>query len=252
MGSTQSPAKSGVVYRAKERRFLTCTDPSQDAWKLWGLEKLRDTGIPLRRVAMMTRIADDDAAVSSVLCKNCVAGMGSAVYPPPLKHSSEASGTQVAVVDILLELRGPLFKITRLNKNAQFCIAGQASQARTRYLPPLNPPLVTRAVRTGWISGALALDFQREPDIAHCRCQGILMCLELLRLGHSAKDLETALRGVQHPQLKATAQYLALLMRWLKRNPTHPRNLTRTMWLFMLPWITGRLCVGMIPGAFNE
>ena len=61
MGSTQSPAKSGVVYRAKERRFLTCTDPSQDAWKLWGLEKLRNTGIPLRRVAMMTRIADDDA-----------------------------------------------------------------------------------------------------------------------------------------------------------------------------------------------
>ena len=95
MGSTESPAKSGVVYRDHERSSLTADTEEKNPWRGWGLEKLRDLGVPLRRVAMMMRIADDDIAISSVLCKNCVAKMGSAVYPPPLKHSSEQEGTIV-------------------------------------------------------------------------------------------------------------------------------------------------------------
>ena len=198
---------------------------------------------------MMTRIADDDVAVSSVLCGRCVGKMGSAVYPPPLKHSSEEEGVRVKAVDILLEVIGPIFKITRLNRNANFCLTGLVWQARTRFLPPLRPPLVCRSVRTGWLAGALALTNQRENSVAHVRSQGLLTCLELMRLGHTARDQEVALRCIQHSRIRSTAQYLALVMRELKRESFTREGLTRAFWKHMLPWIGMRLRVGMIPGA---
>ena len=67
MGSSPSPAKSGLVYRDRERKFLL----SEDCWDKWGLSKLKNLGIPLHRLAMMVRIADDDAAIIGVMCRLC-------------------------------------------------------------------------------------------------------------------------------------------------------------------------------------
>ena len=213
------------------------------------MEKLRSAGVPLHRVAMMVRIADDDIAISSVLCKSCVAKIGSAVYPPPLKHASEQEGTVVCAVDIALELNGPLYKITRLNRNAEFCVTGVVRQARTRFLPALKPPLVCRNTRVGWLAGSLALGFQREPSVSHCRCQGLLACAELIHLKHTPKEIESALRSIQHPHLRSTALYLASVMKCLVLlNPPLSR-LPATLYQFLLPWITLRGGVGIIPGA---
>ena len=249
MGSTQSPAKNGIVYRDKERKLLTETDPTKDAWTLWGLNRLRSSGIPLHRLAMMCRIADDDIALSSVLCPACVEKMGAQVYPEPLRHSSDPAGTEIQVVDVVIELTGPIFKITRLNKNSNFCTTGVIPQARTRFLPPLGPSLVCRNTRVGWLAGALALDRQRNPLQAHCRGQGLMTCLELLYLGHSAAHLETALRSIQHSDLKSISRYLALVMRWLRRRNIPRDDYFRVVFQFMLPWIHGHMCKGVIPRA---
>ena len=245
MGSSPSPAKSGLVYRDRERKFLL----SEDFWDRWGLSKLKNLGIPLHRLATMVRIADDDAAISSVLCSECVSKLGSSVYPAPLQHSSEEAGTTISVVDIALEFSGPLYRITRLNKNDGHCLTGVVRQARTRYLPPLRPPLVTLSSRVSWLAGALALDHQREPSPGHCRAQGLLGLLELVRLGHSFTDLECALRSFRHPRLCETTKYLALVMRWMRRRAPREREWARLFLTFMHPWM---LCHGgraIVPGV---
>ena len=151
MGSTQSLTKSGLVYRDDERASLA----REDKWEKRGLERLRNLGIPLHRLAMMTRIPNDDVAISSVLCKDCVAAMGSAVYPPPLRHSSEEHGTLIQAVDVGFELNGLTYRITRLNRNDALCVTGKVKQARTRFLPPIRAPIVTHSTRLGWMAGWL-------------------------------------------------------------------------------------------------
>lgn len=140
MGSPQSPSKSGFVYRGHERRFLLT--PGR-AWQLLGLQRLQNLNIPLHKLLQSVRIADDDLTCSSVLCPTCTGAVGSKIYPPPLIHGCEEAGCHARVIDIAIETWGPVFRITRLNRNAQFPL-GCAEQARTRYLPPLRAPLVTR------------------------------------------------------------------------------------------------------------
>ena len=200
---------------------------------------------------MMTRIADDDVAVSSVLCRHCVARMGSAVYPPPLKHSSEEDGTLITAVDVALELNGVCYKITRLNRNDAFCVTGTMRQARTRFLPPLRPPLVTLSPRVGWLAGSLALDHQRNPSPSHCKLQGMLAVLELVRLGHSFSQLEVALRAIQRVKLKATARFLALLPRQLRRIPISSRTLYSHFFQYMQPLITSHGAIAGVPMHVN-
>ncbi len=93
------------------------------------------------------------------------------------------------------------------------------------------------------------MDFQREPNLAHCRAQGLLMCFELLRLGHGAKLVEVALRSVQHPDLRNTARYLAWVMRWLATERVPDRALGGVLQECLRPWIAAFPCVGIIPGA---
>jgi len=172
----------------------------------------------------MIRIADDDVAISSFLCVSCTEQLGSKVYPPPLVHSSEEGGSCVKVIDVCEEMCGAQYTITRLNRNAEFVMTGVIPQARTRFLPPLNPPLVTRSMITGWIAGWMALDLRRDPNHAHTRAQGLLLVLELLRLGHQEKMIESALRAIQHVHLRRTARYLAESVKLVRRRATKNLN----------------------------
>ena len=162
MGGPLSPAKSGLVYRGRERRFNT----SPRRWELWGMAPLRWRRRPIQRYVVVVRIADDDYVASSVHCPKCVAQKLSAVYTAPLLHKSEQEGPAVNVTDVCIEVAGAHCKITRLNKNMSY-ILGLPKQLRTRYLPPLRPPLVTRVSLVGWLSGSLSLDRRREPNLAH-------------------------------------------------------------------------------------
>ena len=120
-GQYAEPSKNwGTVYRDKERKFRKETDPEKDGWAFWGLNRLRNSGTSSSRLATMCRIADDDVALISVFCASCIEKMGAQVYPEPLKHSSDPGGTYVQAVDVAIELNGPVYKITRLNKNSKY------------------------------------------------------------------------------------------------------------------------------------
>ena len=56
MGSSSSPAKSGLVYRRKERRFYR-RGLGGEKWKA---ARARASGIPLHKMVLQVRIADDD------------------------------------------------------------------------------------------------------------------------------------------------------------------------------------------------
>lgn len=159
------------------------------------------------------------------------------------------------MIDVAVEMRGPLYRVTRLSRNAEAAMCGVLDQARVRYLPPLKAPLVTRRTRTAWPAGALALDHQRGPSAAHCRAMGLLLCLELLRLRHKPRDPGAALRAIQHPQLRNVARYLADVLRWVERRATPEHEWMRTFMVLLLPWIVAHPCRAMMPGqnfVFSE
>ena len=112
MGSSPSPAKSGLVYRNHGRRLLRKKDP----WALWGVADAKKFGVPLHQLISIVRIADDDIAMSSILCVACTAKLGAQVYPAPLVHSSEEGGTCVKVIDVCVEMCGARYTITGLNR----------------------------------------------------------------------------------------------------------------------------------------
>ena len=110
---------------------------------------------------------------SSVLCPACTGkGLGS-VYTAPLIHSSEEEGDRVKAIDVSVELIGAHVRICRLDKNIQYVVAEVPAQIRARYLPPIHVPVVTTALRTCWLAGSLALDWQRELNPAHCMVMGL-------------------------------------------------------------------------------
>lgn len=75
MGSPLSPARSGLVCRREERRFLR-----GDTWAAWGTPHLRHLGIPLHKLRFLVRIADDDCAGSSLHCGTCLSRLGRQVF----------------------------------------------------------------------------------------------------------------------------------------------------------------------------
>ena len=93
MGASSSPAESGIIYRAHERRFLH----HRRLWQRLGLARIASWGIPLRKLFFAARIADDGLMGSSVLCPSCVSRVGQLTYPAPLVHKSEEHGDAASV-----------------------------------------------------------------------------------------------------------------------------------------------------------
>lgn len=242
MGNSLSPAKSGLVYRKKERQFFR----SEEAWTKWGADRAKKYQIPLHKMVGQVRIADDDVFFSSLHCECCVAKLGEQVYPPPLRHSGEGAGTTISVIDIVLELRAFSFYISQHNKNGRYLAGGEANPKRTRYPPPIRAPLVTRQVRSGWISGALALTEQRNGDTAHCLFHGLLLMAELLHSGHTPEQLSKACRAIYHHRTAETARYLAQVLKVLTKIP--PTERYRTICQIQSTLTAARPCLAMIPG----
>ena len=67
MGGPLSPAKSGLVYRKRERQFFS----GPHTWQLWKIQRLFGRGFALRRFIFAVRIADDDIMCSGVFCPEC-------------------------------------------------------------------------------------------------------------------------------------------------------------------------------------
>lgn len=246
MGGPLSPAKSGLVYRQRERTF----NRHPRRWNMWSMGRLQGLGRPMRCFTFAVRIADDDFVASSVHCPACTGKKLEKVYTHPLKHESQEEGTSVQVTDISVELVGVFFRIVRPNKNARF-ILGMPEQLRTRYLPSLRPPLVSSALRTCWLAGSLALDWRRQPALPHRMSQGLLACFELLRLGHDPKEVSIALRRVSHPQLRGVARALAKVMKLVLLERPSQARLPRLCLELVTPWAKGFPCLAMIPGAVS-
>ena len=209
MGAALSPCKSGLVYRRFERRFLR----SPLRWRLWGLQQLEENPpARLSELVVVIRIADDDVALSSVLCGECLSRKPGVVYPPPLRHAAEEWGTRFPIIDVGIEINGATFSIVRQSKNSTFSCGGVPDQLRVRYLPPLGAPLVTRKLMVSWITGSLALDWSRNPHPAHVTCLGLQLITELRLLGHSFAHLLRALRSVRHYRLRQIALFLVRLL----------------------------------------
>ena len=249
MGGGLSPCKSGLVYRKQERAFLL----SRKRRRLWGMQRLCETGHWLTDYVRTVRIADDDVTISTLHCCECTGKKPSRVYIPPLRHNCESSGTRVGVIDVAIEVRGFSWSIVRLNKNADLALGGLAYQPRVRYLPPLPPPLVSRKNLSRWMSGALALDYSRNPAQPHCCAMGLLMCAEFLQLGYTFAQVARALRAVKTPKTSATARFLAEITRVFARESesrvVHPPEV---FWRFLPYFLSQISCSVLLPGILSE
>lgn len=244
MGPALSPCKSGLIYRAHERRFPA----APDRWKRWGMETPQRRGHPISKYVGVVRIEDGDVLASTIHCPCCAAQIGAAPYPSSLKHDSEEAGTAVSVIDIRVETHGFHWRAVRIDK--QSTTGGLPEQIRTRYHPAYDYPLCSAKVRASWVVGALALGWQRQSAPAHCRAQGLLCVVELLRMGHSLAHLPVACRRIRHPRLRKTAQFVAeVLNKWRKVYGSFddPHQLTMHQYIALAPQIQSFPAVAMFP-----
>lgn len=249
MGGGASGIKAGLVYRRHERRFLR---RPRVAWRKWGLARLaRFPPAALTQLVAPIRIADDDFTISTVHCPVCTSRLLSRVYPPPLLHGAEEWGTRARVIDTGVEVRGAQYSVVRLNRNMDYICGGVPDQLRTRYLPPLPPPILTRKLMSSWIAGSMALDRARNTHPAHMCAQGLTLCGELLRLSHSPRTVSRALRAVRHPHLRQVAHFTARILSVFERvSATRPIGPSELVSLFLPTWTRLLGTSLLIPGIF--
>lgn len=249
MGGSSSPAKAGLLYRNRERRFLK----SRRSWYRCGmgaLARFPPPG-PISRIFPTIRIADDDISLSAVHCPTCLGSLGSKVYHAPLKHSCEECGVCVGVIDIVADVSGLVLQIARANRNMEFIVRATPFQTRIRHLPSLPAPITTRKLRTSWLAGSLALDAARNPSFPHRIVMGAFACAELMRLQHSPAQLSQALRCIRHPSHQPLAQLLAKMCQILGKAVSPPRyeQFIRYIFAFILPWAAAARMPILWPGA---
>lgn len=188
-------------------------------------------------------------AVSAIHCPECLSKLLGRVYPPPFGHSAEECGTRTKVIDIGMETVGLTFTIEHLNKNHEFILGGTPEQVRVRFLPALGNFLAPKKLMSSWLAGSLCLDLAKNSHPAHVQAQGLLVCAELLRLGHSYGKISKALRCIRTPKIRDAAVFLALVMKklgqimHLRRVP--PPSATR----FLPIWASALRTTLIVPGA---
>ncbi len=72
---------------------------------------------------------------------------------------------------------------------------------------------------------------------------------ELLRLGHTAREVEIALRTIQCARIRETAMSLAGVMKDLRKDEVEDQDLNTKLFALVNPLITLLPCRGLIPRA---
>lgn len=204
MGGTLSSVKAELIVSAGEGQWLS----DVASQKAFGFVKEGQTH---DQVAAGLRYADDSIFLSKALCKGCLQEWAEKHYPFPMKYSNEEEGHEATFCDLAVSAQ-PMptgewnAKLRRHDKNEKWLRGMELEPGRARFEPALGRRM--RPQIRSWMIGSFHLDrsrcrgFTNAQTIDMLQCGAVRMVTELVFLGHSCSDIESAARSLRDERLR--------------------------------------------------